>query len=68
MKVRHLDHIKKDMNGIEAIGEITNYRRRRVTQHNLMNYKNEYERLIGSYPKLMLAIASDTKLNSVNKP
>ena len=51
MKVRHLDHIKKDMNGIEAIGEITNYRRRRVTQHNHMNYKNEYERLIGSYPK-----------------
>ena len=47
MQLRHLDHIKKDMNGIEAIGEITNHRRRRVKQQNHMNYKSEYDRLLG---------------------
>ena len=67
MQERHLDHAKKEMNGIEAIGEITKFRCRRVKQQNHMNYKSEYDPLIGSYPKLMFAIASDTKLNSVNK-
>ena len=47
MQLRHLDHIKKDMNGIEAIGEITNHRRRRVKQQNHMNYKSGYDRLLG---------------------
>ena len=39
MQLRHLDHIKKEINGIETIGAINNYRRRRVKQQNNMNYK-----------------------------
>ena len=39
MQLRHLDHIKKEINGIETISAINNYRRRRVKQQNNMNYK-----------------------------
>ena len=35
------------MQGIEAISEYTSYRCRRAKQHNNMNYKSEYDRLIG---------------------
>ena len=40
------------MYGIETIGEITNYRRRRMKQLNSMNYKNEYDRLIGELSQI----------------
>ena len=47
MQLNQLNHVKKEMQGIEAISDYTSYRRRRAKQQNNMNYKSEYDRLIG---------------------
>ena len=41
------NHLSKEMKGIEAIVDYTSYSRRRAKQQNNMNYKSEYDRLIG---------------------
>ena len=35
------------MKGIQSISDYTNYRLRRAKQHKKINYKSEYDRLIG---------------------
>ena len=47
MQLNRLNHLKKEMQGIEAINDYTSYRRRRAKQQNNMNNKSEYDRLIG---------------------
>ena len=47
MQLNQLNHLKKDMQGIEAISDYTSYRRRTAKQQNNMNNKSEYDRLIG---------------------
>ena len=47
MHLNQLNHLKKEMAGIEAISDYTSYRRRRAKQQKNMNIKNEYDRLIG---------------------
>ena len=47
MQLNQLNHLKKAMQGIVAISDYTSYRRRRAKQQKNMNYKNEYDRLIG---------------------
>ena len=47
MQLNQLNHLKKEKPGIEAISEYTSCRRRRAKQQNNMNYKSEYDRLIG---------------------
>ena len=47
MQLNQLNHLKKEMTGIETISEYTCYRRRRAKQQKNMNIKNEYDRLIG---------------------
>ena len=38
---------KKQTEGIQSIRDYTRYRLRRTKQHNNMNYKDEYDRLVG---------------------
>ena len=47
MQLNQLNHVKKEMQGIEAISDYTSYRRGRAKQASNMNYKSEYDRLIG---------------------
>ena len=47
MQHNQLNQLKKEMKGIEAISDYTSYRRRRAKQQKNMNYKGEYDRLIG---------------------
>ena len=47
MQLNQLNHLKKEMQGFEAISDYTSYRCRRAKQQKNMNYKNEYDRLIG---------------------
>ena len=47
MQLNQLNHLKKEMQGIEAISDFISYRRRRAKQQKNMNIKNEYDRLIG---------------------
>ena len=52
MQLRHLDHIKKQMTAIETIGEITNYRRRRMKQQNYISYNSKSDRPIGELSQI----------------
>ena len=47
MHLNQLNHLKKEMQGIETICDYASYRRRRAKQQKNMNIKNEYDRLIG---------------------
>ena len=48
MQLRQLYHLKKkEMQGISTIGNSNNYRRRKLKQQTNINYKNEYDRLVG---------------------
>ena len=46
MQLNQLNHLKKALQGIEAISDYTSYKRRRAKQQKNMNIKNEYDRLI----------------------
>ena len=47
MQLNQLNHLKKEMQGIEAVSDYKSYRRRRAKQQKNMNIKNEYARLMG---------------------
>ena len=47
MQLNQLNHLKKELQGTEAISDYTSYRRNRANQQKNMNYKSEYDRLIG---------------------
>ena len=47
MNLIQLNHLKKELQGVEAISDYTSYRRRRAKQQNNINYKSEEDRLIG---------------------
>ena len=47
MQLNQINHLNKEMQGIETISDYTSYSRRRAKQQNNMNYKSEYDRLIG---------------------
>ena len=55
MQRNQLKHLKTEMEGIEAIKDYTRYRRRRAKHQKNMNYKNEYDRLIGEVSQTNIA-------------
>ena len=55
MQLNQLNHLKTEVQGIEAISDFTSYRRRRAKQQQNMNIKNEYDRLIGELSQTSIA-------------
>ena len=47
MQLRQIQHLRKEMNGIQSLGANNNYRLRRLRQQQNFNYKHEYARLLG---------------------
>ena len=47
MQLRLIQHLRKEMKGIESLGANNHYRLRRLRQQQNINYKNEYDRLLG---------------------
>ena len=47
MQLRQIQHLRKEMKGIESLGANNHYRMRRLRHQQNMNYKNEYDRLLG---------------------
>ena len=47
MQLNQLNHLEKEMKGIQSISDYTSYRLRRAKQQKNINYKSEYDRLIG---------------------
>ncbi|MFM7979987.1 MAG: hypothetical protein ACKPKO_11795 [Candidatus Fonsibacter sp.] len=42
-----INHLKKHLNAVETIGQANDYRRRSLEEQNNINYKNEYDRIVG---------------------
>ena len=55
MQLNQLNHLKKELQGIEAVSDFTSYRRRRAKQQKNMNMKNAYGRLIGELSQTNIA-------------
>ncbi|MFM7278089.1 MAG: hypothetical protein ACKO1I_10620 [Microcystis aeruginosa] len=47
MHENQINHLKKHLNAVETMGQANDYRRRRLTEQNNINYKNEYDRIVG---------------------
>ena len=47
MQLNQINNLRKEMNAVETTGQANNYRRRRVSDPNNKNYKNEYARITG---------------------
>ena len=47
MHLNQINNLKKHLNAIETIGQANDYRRRRLREQNNINYKNEYDRVVG---------------------
>ena len=47
MQLNQINHLNKEMQGIETISDYTSYRRRSAKQQKHINYQNAYTRLIG---------------------
>ena len=47
MHENQINHLKKHLNAVETIGQANDYRRRRLKEQNNINYKNEYDRIVG---------------------
>ena len=47
MQLRQIQHLRKEMQNIESLGANSHYRMRRLRLQQNMNYKNEYDRLLG---------------------
>ena len=62
MQLNPLNHLKKEMQGIETISEYTSYRRRRAKQQKNMNIKNEYDRLIGELSQTNIAAGTRDRI------
>ena len=67
MQLRHLDQLKKEMNGIETIGAITNYRRRSVKQQDNMNYKIDHDQVIGDLSQIHVRYSVRHKIEQRKK-
>ena len=67
MKLIQLNHLNKELQGVEAISDYTSYKRRRATQQNRMNYKSEEDVWSASYRKLPLHPEQVTELKGVRE-
>lgn len=47
MHQNQINHLKKHLNAVETIEQFNDYRRRRLRDQNNINYKNEYDRIVG---------------------
>ena len=47
MHLRQLQHLRKELKGVQTLGANNNYRLRRLKQQQNINYNNEYDRLMG---------------------
>ena len=47
MHANQITHLKKHLIAVETIGQANDYRRRRLREQNNINYKNEYDRIVG---------------------
>ena len=47
MQLKQFNHIENEIKGIQSISDYTSYRLRRAKQQRHINYKSEYDRLVG---------------------
>ncbi len=47
MHQHQTNRLKNLLNAVETIGQANDYRRRRLREQNNINYKNEYDRIVG---------------------
>ncbi|MFM7978227.1 MAG: hypothetical protein ACKPKO_02835 [Candidatus Fonsibacter sp.] len=50
------------MGAVETIGQTNNYRRRRLRVRNNINYKNEYDRIIGEMSQSNIPVQTRHRL------
>ena len=62
MQLNPLNHLKKEMQGIEAISDYTSYRHRRAKQQNNINYRSEEDRLIGELSQTTITPGTRDKI------
>ena len=62
MQFNELNHLKKEMQGIEAISDYTCNRRRRGKHQKNMNIKNENDRLIGEPSQTNIAAGTRDRI------
>ena len=62
MQLNQLNHLKKEMQGIEASSDYTSYRPRRAQQQNNMNIQNEYDRMIGELSQTNITAGTRDRL------
>jgi hypothetical protein len=47
MHLRQLQHLRKELKGVQTLGANNNYRLERLRQQQNINYKSKYYRLMG---------------------
>ena len=62
MQINQLNHLKKEMDAIETIDRANNYRRRRLRDQQNINYKNEYDRIIGELSQSNIPVQTRHRL------